>query len=261
MNKEKMIPLSLLLLSTFMLFMGFSYQSIEKRVQSYSYSDKEEYDNLNDSIKLIESLPIHINIMNQYFSSVSNLDEKLQEEIILAYAIKNRYKTYNCSDGYHKSICINKEDLNSHDLQRTFNTNITFTNETIDVNLDYYGKLKAKTDSYTSYYKIDLNNYIERYTKHSDFYKFKKDNDKYIVYVYEGYYESNCTPNTKIVLKDFLDPNKTIEGTCSQKRLFSSEYEMGDFQLYKYELSKNQNNEFYLTGYNPVNKEGVKDTK
>lgn len=259
MNKEKMIPISLLLLSTFMLFLGFSYKKIEKRVQTYSYSDKEEYNNLNKGIKLIENLPIHINIENKYFSSVNNLDIELQQEIIFAYALKNNYKTYNCSDSYNRSICINKEDLNSEELQKVFNTHITFSSNIIDVNLDKLGKLKARTTTTSTYYKVNLNNYNNKYSKHTDFYKYKKDNDKYIIYVFEGYYESNCTPNTNITVKDFMNENISREGICTNERKFISEYDISNFQLYKYELKKDLNNEFYLSGYNPVNKEGIKD--
>ncbi len=258
MTKDKMLPLSLLFLSTFMLFLGFSYKNIEKRVASYSYSDKEEFNDMNKAINYIETLPIHINIINQYFSSINNLDKEQQQEIIISYALKNNYKIYDCSDTYSRSICINKDDLNSQELQKLFNTNITFDNNTIDINIDRYGKVRARTNNYLSYYKININNYNKKYNKYTEFYKYKKENDKYIFYVYEGYYESNCIPNSKIELNDFLDEDIKKEGICSPNKTFISDYSVDGIQLYKYELKKDQEDNFYLVGFNPVNKEGIK---
>ena len=53
-----------------------------------------------------------------------------------------------------------------------------------------------------------------------------------------------------------MNGKEVYEGVCNDKGYFSEEHDFDkvDLQLYKYELKKNDKGEFYLYGYNPVNK-------
>ena len=78
----------------------------------------------------------------------------------------------------------------------------------------------------------------------------------YIFYLFQGYYKANCTAGEKLALYDFMNGKEVYEGVCNDKGYFSEEpdFDKVDLQLYKYELKKNDKGEFYLYGYNPVNK-------
>lgn len=188
---------------------------------------------------------------------MNNLSQKEKEEILMAYAIKNNYKLYNCgaSTNTKSYLCINKSDLENSLFEDRFNLKLKFKNNNIDIYIDDYGMYKATSNNDSSYYKLTLdtsNN--NNYRLYSIFDKYKKTDDTDVFYLYQGYYKGNCKKGEKLSLYDFLSGKKVYTNTCNGNNTFTLDIKNKAkyLQLYKYELKKDKNNNFYLAGYNPV---------
>ena len=85
-------------------------------------------------------------------------------------------------------------------------------------------------------------------------YQYKKTDDTDVFYLYQGYYKGNCKKGEKLSLYDFLSGKKVYTNTCNGNNTFTLDIKNKAkyLQLYKYELKKDKNNNFYLAGYNPV---------
>lgn len=257
--KEKRIyilSIFLMIISGIMLLLAFVYYDLSDKVKNYSYSNLEEYENVRDGIAFINKLPIHFNIVNKYFSDFNNLDQKEKEEILISYAIKNNYKIYNCdqSNSYSQSLCINKDDLDSKELMKIFNSKFNFKSGSIKTYIDGYGSATISFNDNSKFYKINLDSNKSGYVTYTKFSHYKKDKDKYVFYVYQGYYNSKC--DDKLELFDFISGKAIYKGNCQENGNLSdiSSKNIEKLQLYKYELKKDRNKDFYLAGYNPVNK-------
>lgn len=189
-KKIKLLPVLLLFISFIMLCLAFVYYDFSNQIKNYKYSDKEEYDTVTEGLSFIENMPIHFNIINKYFSNMNNLSKKEKEEILMAYAIKNNYKLYNCgaSTNTKSYLCINKSDLENSLFEDRFNLKLKFKNNNIDIYIDDYGMYKATSNNDSSYYKLTLdtsNN--NNYRLYSIFDKYKKTDDTDVFYLYQGY--------------------------------------------------------------------------
>lgn len=261
MKKEKkhfILSISLMVVSGILLFTAILYYDFSGKIKNYRYSDREEYENITEGLDYLAKLPIHFNIINQYFSDINNLSDEIKEEIIMAYVIKNQYNLYECgpSNETEKYLCIDKETLNSKDLLSKFNMKLTFKSEKIDIYVDDYGTYQVTTGEKDKSYKILLDNSNNKlYRVYSRFERYKEEKDKYIFYLYQGYYNGNCTQGEDLILYDFMTGKKVYQGTCNGNQEFSVDPDnhIKKLQLYKYELKKDKNNRFYLYGYNPVN--------
>ena len=69
--KKYLLVIILMLGSGLMLFLGFSYTSLEANVSKIVYSDKSEYIDINKGMGYINSLPMNINVINKYFSNIN----------------------------------------------------------------------------------------------------------------------------------------------------------------------------------------------
>ena len=129
------ISVILMIISGIMISLAFLYCSLEDKVINFRYSDNEEYNDINEGIKFIEKMPIQFNIINKYFSDMNNLTQEEKEQIVLAYAVKNRYKQYNCgpSTANINYNCVTKETLKDKELQKIFNLNLNFESNKIDI--------------------------------------------------------------------------------------------------------------------------------
>lgn len=251
-----LIALILLFISFNLLSLATIFYAFETDIEDYKYSDTEEYDNINDGLKIINSLPIQFNISNKYFSNFDNLPEETRQSIILAYTIKNNIATYSCGTS-QTSICIDKDQIAKSGVLDVFNSETKLVANNIKLYIDNYGNYNVNTSNTSTYYKVNLDNYndSENYRKYSKFYKYKEEKDLYIFYVYEGYYNGNCLTGEAITLYDFLTGKEVFNGICNNK-VFLEEptEELDKLQLYKYELKKDKDGNLYLYGYNPVNK-------
>ena len=109
-NKHTIITAIFLLFGSFnLLMLAYVYYQLESDVINYRYSDENEFYSIQEGIDFISKMPIQFNITNQYFSNFDNLDEQTRETIIMAYALKNRFHTYEC--GSSNEICIDKQAL------------------------------------------------------------------------------------------------------------------------------------------------------
>lgn len=259
MSRKGYVNLSIVLMfiSAVMITMAFIYYRLENEVINYRYSDIREYSDINEGIKFIEKLPIQFNIINKYFSNMNNLSQKEKEEIVLAYALKNKYKHFNCgpstvSTNYN---CIKIEDLNNQDIQKIFGLNLTFEATKLDVYLDDYGtqEVTNKEDPTIYKYAVDItdNNNYRLYTK---FDHFKQIEDSYIFYVYQGYIKANIKVNEELSVYDFMTGNPVYTGTSNGYNDFNGDITRNIMMLqkYKYELKKHEDGTFYLHAYNPV---------
>ena len=249
----------LLILSGILLCLAITYCDILSKTENYSFSTREEYDNVTDGLAFLKKLPIQFNIVNKYFSSFSNLESQDKEKIVMAYAIKNNIGLVNCDDSGN-SKCISRYFLeNNNNLNVPFNGNILFSKDDISVYIDGYGTYTAKYIENKDCYKIYINELENRNVLYSSFYKYYKKGDIYVFYVFQGYHLGKCDAGNKLYLYDFMDKNKSFEGICDDNNYFSSEPDINtlDFQLYKYELKKDSYGNFYLYGYNPVNKYSI----
>ena len=66
MNKYYMSSIVLMITSFIMLFLGFSYYKLEGNVSKIVYSDKNEYNDINKGLNYINTLPMNINIINEF---------------------------------------------------------------------------------------------------------------------------------------------------------------------------------------------------
>ena len=117
-----------------------------------------------------------------------------------------------------------------------------------------YGYVEFKSNSNLNYYKVSFNNKSFENNGYTEFYKYKRDKDLYVFYVYQGFYKGNCTLGENISLFDYITGDISYSGSCNGNHSFNGVIDNYDkLQLYKYELKKNSNGDFYLYGYNPVN--------
>lgn len=243
------IAIILLVCSFNLLALAVVYYKVEDNAINFRYSDDSEYANIQEGIDFIKKLPIQFNITNKFFSSFDNLDDETRESIILAYAIKNKYKTYNCDEG----ICINKDSLNADDILEKFNTKKKIKLDNIKLYVDDYGAYDVKAKNNT--YKIQLDSDNKKYRKYSSFSHYKEENGMYIFYFYEGFFKANCYKGEKLDLYDFITGEVVYSNNCNGFNEFSIDPadNVKKLQLYKYELKKDENGKFYISGYNPVN--------
>lgn len=258
MINKKYIPIYLIILSFILLFSAVLYYDFSSKVKNYHYSDSEEYENIKQGLDYLDKLPIHFNIINKYFSNINNLKQEEKEEIAMAWVIKNNYRLYDCgpSNSMVKYLCIDKADLNSSDLLDRFNLNLKFINKNIKIYVDDYGTYSVSTTDSSNSYKIVVDNIDNKnFRLYSKFSHYKEDKDKYIFYIYQGYYKGNCSKGEKLDLYDFMTGQVIYSNTCNGNGDFSIDpsNKIKKLQLYKYELKKDKNNKFYLYGYNPVN--------
>ena len=253
-NKHAIITAIFLLFGSFnLLALALVYYKLEGEVVNYRYSDVKEFDDIQEGIDFIKKMPIQFNITNEYFSNFDNLEEEARETIIMAYAIKNHYKTYKCSAGSN-SICIDKESLQENTLLEKFHTKTNFILNNIKLYIDDYGAYTITTSKTAKYYKVTLENDNKNYRKYSKFSHFKQKEDKYVFYFYEGYYRGNCTDGENLELYDFMNGKVIYTNTCNGNNEFVEDpaEKIESLQMYKYELKKDENDKFYLSGYNPV---------
>jgi len=254
MNRKKItdITIILLLVASFnFLALGTIYYVFENNIENFKYSDTKEFSSINDGLSLINTLPIQFNILNEYFSGFDNLPRETRESILMAYLLKNKINTYPCGSG--KDICIDKNNLNS--IAKIFNTKTEVNSNNIRLYIDDYGNHNINSTSSSTYYRVVLDDDNHNYRKYSKFAKYKEENDLYIFYLYEGYYRGNCVKGDKLELFDFISGEVVYTSVCDDNQGFEviPMEEVEKLQLYKYELKKDENGDFYLYGYNPVN--------
>lgn len=252
-RKAKLISIFLLICSFNLLTLALIYYKIEDNIVNYRYSDDSEYITIQKGIDFVSKLPIQINITNKYFSNFDNLDNETRESIILAYAFNNKYNTYKCGIG-DRSICIDKEKLNSNELLNKFNTTKEINSDRIKAYIDDYGVYTVEGGKDSKNYKVTLNNDNNNYRKYSKFSHYKEKDGVYIFYFYEGFIKANCKQGDKLELFDFITGDSIYTDTCNGYNGFNNDPSdnIKNIQLYKYELVKDENNNFYLKGYNPV---------
>lgn len=261
MKKEKYIKACslLMIISAIFLVIAVVYCDLSKQVVNYKYVDADEYEDVRIGLDFLDKIPIHFNIINKYFSNMNNLHQQEKEEILLAYAIKNNYRLYECgpSNSVTKYLCINKKDLTSYTLLGKFNLNLDFKSDSIKIYVDDYGVYTITTNKDASYYKITLDNSTNNlYREYFKFDHYKKEKDSYLFYIYQGYFKGNCKKEEKLDLYDFMSGDVVYSGKCNGNHNFSIDPSdnVKKLQLYKYELKKDKYGNFYLYGYNPVNK-------
>lgn len=254
-NRNLIISIILMAISACLLFLAILYYDFTNKIKEYKYTDKVEYQNIKEGLSFLDKLPIHFNIINKYFSNMNNLSQKEKEQIVLAYAIKNKYKLYECgpSTAVNDYLCINKADLLDKVLLDKFNLQLEFVSDDIDVYVDDYGIYNIK--GYDTYYKITLNKTKNKdYRLYSVFDHYKEINNTYIFYLYQGYYNGNCSKGEVLNLYDFMSGDSIYSNTCNGNNKFTLDpgENVEKLTLYKYELKKDKNDNYYLTGYNPV---------
>lgn len=261
MKEKKFLILSIILMiiSGAMLLSAVVYYDFSRQIKDYKYSDLDEYENIKEGLSFINTLPIHFNIINKYFSDLNNLNQVEKEEIVMSYVIKNRYGLYDCgpSNNVNQYLCIDKETLNSDKLLKRFGLDMKFESENIKIYVDDYGTYLVNSNSNMKYYQIVLDNTNNKmYRMYTRFSHYKQKKDTYIFYVYQGYYSGNCDKNSELSLYDFMSGKVIYKDTCNGNQNFTVDpgEKVEELQLYKYELKKDNNDSFYLFGYNPVNK-------
>ena len=150
-----LIALILLFISFNLLSLATIFYAFETDIEDYNYSDTEEYDNINDGLKIINSLPIQFNISNKYFSNFDNLPEETRQSIILAYTIKNNIATYSCGTN-QTSICIDKDQIAKSGVLDIFNSETKLVANNIKLYIDNYGNYNVNTSNTSTYYKVNL---------------------------------------------------------------------------------------------------------
>ena len=248
------IIIALLMLSFNFLALGTICYALEDNIEKFKYSDTSEYASINSGLELINELPIQFNILNEYFSGFDNLKQETRESILMAYVLKNKIATYKCGSG--QSVCIDKSSLKDSIISAIFNTKTEISSNIIKLYLDDYGKHNVNSTNNSPYYRVVLDGDNHNYRKYSKFAKYREEKDMYIFYVYEGYYNRNCSKGDVLELYDFMTGDVVYTDKCDGHNQFQNppEEEVKNLQLYKYELKKNEDGEFYLYGYNPVNK-------
>ena len=253
-NKHAIITAIFLLFGSLnLLALAFVYYKLEDDVINYRYSDVEEYGSIQEGLDFLKKLPIQFNITNEFFSDFDNLSSDTRQTIIMAYALKNNFNTYLCGNN---SLCIKKESLEDNILLEKFNSKTKFTKDTIKVYIDDYGVYTISSSKSSTYYKVSLDSDNTNYRKYSKFSHYKEDKDMYIFYLYEGYYNGNCKKGEELSLYDFITGKVVYTDKCNGNNEFSIDpsESIKDLQLYKYELKRDENNKYYLKGYNPVSK-------
>lgn len=251
------ISVILMILSAFCLITALLYYDLAGKVKDYKYIDNDEYEDAKLGLKFLSKLPIHFNIINKYFSDINNLSQQEKEEIIMAYAIKNNYKLYECgpSNTISKYLCINKEDLLSPNILEQFDMKLDFKSNIVKIYIDDYGVYEIRQNQDSNSYKIILDNSNNKlYHLYSKFDHYRKKDDSYFFYIYQGYYKGNCQKDEKLDLYDFMSGKVVYSDKCNDNHYFINEpnNNIKKLQLYKYELKKDKTGEFYLHGYNPV---------
>lgn len=258
--KTRNISFFLLILSGIFLCLAITYCDILTKVEKHSFSTKEEYDTVTDGLAFLDKMPIQFNIVNKYFSGFSNVDNEDKEKIAIAYAIKNNYGLVNCDSSSANNICVSRYFLEESEyLDNIFDTNLSFSKKDIPIYIDGYGMRIAKYIRSKDYYQIYIENDANDNVLYSSFYKYYKRDDLYVFYLFQGYRLKRCDIGTKLYLYDFMNGNTIFTGVCDSDNDFAIEPDTDsiNLQLYKYELKKDTNGQFYLYGYNPVNKYGI----
>ena len=253
-NNHTFITAIFLLIGSFnLLALAVVYYQLEDKVVNYRYSDVEEYDSIQEGIDFLNKMPIQFNITNEYFSNFDNLSEETRQTILIAYAIKNRFKTYTCGNG-DSSLCINKESLQEDSLLEKFHTKTKFTMKAIKLYVDDYGVYNVNLRNNEKTYKVSLEKDNHNYRKYSKFARYREKDDIFIFYLYEGYYKGNCQKEEPLELYDFLTGKVIYTGVCNGNNEFTVDPadNLKELQMYKYELKRDENDKYYLKGYNPV---------
>lgn len=256
-KKCRIISLVLMIFSGIILCSVIIYCDILSKVENYNYSTKEEYENVKAGLELLDKLPLQFNIVNKYFSSFSNLNIADKEKIALAYAVKNKIGVVTCDMIMNDTnVCISKAALENSNLFDVFKEKVKLYSDNISVYIDDYGMYTAKYIDSKDYYQIPINTFDYDTKLYSSFYKYRMKDDVYIFYLFQGYYKANCTFGEDLILYDFMDGREVFKDVCNDEGYFSKEPDFNEvnLQLYKYELKKDKSGNFYLYGYNPVNK-------
>lgn len=248
----------LMIISAVFLIIAVIYCDLSKQVVNYKYVDTEEYEDVRMGLDFLDKIPIHFNVINKYFSNMNNLQQEEKEEILMAYAIKNNYKLYDCgpSNSITKYLCINKDDLISDTLLSKFNLNLNLKSDSLKIYVDDYGVYTITSNKESSFYKIVLDNSNNNlYREYFKFDHYKKVKDSYLFYIYQGYFKGNCKKGEDLDLYDFMSGKIVYSDKCNGNNNFSLDPtdNIKKLQLYKYELKKDKAGNFYLYGYNPVN--------
>ena len=247
----------LMAISGVLLFGAVLYYDFSDKVVNYNYSDMEEYTDITQGLKFLSKLPIHFNIVNKYFSDFDNLAQSEKEEIVMGYVVKNRYGLYNCGPSTinKEYLCIDKETINNSEILSVFGSGFKFENDEIKLYLDDYGASSVKEVDDTSYRVVLNNEYNNSYRLYSEFARYKKNDDVYVFYLYQGYYNGNCVKGEELILYDFMTGDEIYMDKCNGNNEFevAPGEKIKHLQLYKYELKKDENDRFYLSGSNPVN--------
>ncbi len=248
---EEKITTFLIFLTIILAIAFLVYYSINSNIQNYKYSDKEEYEDVENGLHFIKKLPIHFNILNSSFHDMNSLKQEEKEEILIGYYLKNGM-VEDCKDS-EEDICIYEENLKKEKIFEKFNTKIKFKSNKLNIYLDGYGLetlYKKKSDNAT-YYQMHVKEEKDVYAMFTSFKYFKKSKDSYNFYVYQGYYNKNNV--NQYELKDLIK-DKVIYKEDVRNELFEhiTDKEIKQLQLYKYILKKNKNGEYYLYGFTPV---------
>lgn len=251
------VSIFLMVLSAISLFGAVVYYDLSEQVKAYSYSDKKEYETITEGLDFINKLPIQFNIINKYFADFNHLNQLEKEQIVMSYALKNKYQVYSCglNNNFKNTLCIKKSDLHSRDLLDRFGLDFKFQNNDVNIYLDDYGATSVTSNNNDDYYTFNINNSNNTaFRLYSVFDKYRVEDDIYKFYLYQGYFSGNCTRGEKLDLYDFITGDIIYSGECNGNNNFvlSPDDSINKLQLYKYELKKDKNNKFYLYGYNPV---------
>lgn len=227
------------------------YYNLNNNIQNYKYTDKEEFETVEKGLNFIKKLPIHFNILNQSFHNMDALKQEDKEAILLSYYLKNSI-TNDCSDN-EEETCIYEKNLEQNNIFDKFKSKIHFQSNKLTIYVDGYGvqTLYKQGSKNNTFYRLHLKEDSNIYQIYSSFKYFKKKKDQYNFYIYQGYYFKNSS--SVYELHDLITDKvvyKEKEGT----ELFENikEKDIKKLQLYKYILKKDNNNNYYLYGYNPV---------
>lgn len=258
--KTHNISFFLLILAGIFLCLAVTYCNILAKAEKHSFSTSEEYDTVTNGLSFLNKMPIQFNVINKYFSGFSNVDNDDKEKIVITYAIKNNYGLVNCDNSSVNDICVSRYFLEESEyLANIFAAHTSFSREDVPVYVDGYGMLMARYIKGNDYYRIHIDGDANDNVLYSSFYKYYKRDDLYVFYLFQGYRSKKCDIGSKLYLYDFMSGDKVFTGVCDSNNNFAIEPDVDNInlQLYKYELKKDSNGEFYLYGYNPVNKYSI----
>lgn len=227
------------------------YHNLNTNIQNYKYTDKEEFETVEKGLNFIKKLPIHFNILNQSFHNMDVLKQEDKEAILVSYYLKNGI-TNDCSDN-EEEICIYEKNLEQENIFDKFKSKIHFKSNKLTIYVDGYGvqTLYKQGSTNNTFYRLHLKEDDKIYQIYSSFKYFKKNKDQYNFYIYQGYY--NINEKDTYELHDLLT-DKVVYKEKVNTELFENikEKDIKKLQLYKYILKKDNNNAYYLYGYNPV---------